>query len=217
MNKRQSLFVAFNLALIASTPALASHPCSSPLILDLDGDGLIATTGLWRSVFFDINGDGVAEEIGWTSEYYQDAFLWLDRNDNRVVDNGRELFGNATLLADGTLAANGFEALAVWDTASLGGNEDGFLSEEDLVWRRLRLWVDRNHDGVSQPDEILTLPSQRIRAIGLEYEKINRGSGNLNVHLLKGGFVKPVEIYGESFNRLELMEDVLFIFRDPPE
>jgi hypothetical protein len=199
-------------------PARATHPCTSPLILDLDGDHRIATTGLSRSVLFDVNADGELEEIGWTSEYYEEAFLWMDSNHNRAVDSGRELFGNATLLPDGTTAESGFEALAVWDDPAQGGNGDGLISHLDRVWSRLRLWIDRNHDASTQSDEIATLPSRGIRALGLDFRRINRPGGNLNVHFLEGSFVKRVEVLGESHERFELMEDVLFTFRvDPGE
>lgn len=204
--------VAFFL-LSGSVPALATHPCTSPLILDLDGDHRIATTGLSRSVSFDVNGDGELEEIGWTSEYYEEAFLWMDSNRNHAVDSGRELFGNATLLPDGTSAEHGFEALAAWDEPAQGGNGDGLISHRDRVWPRLRLWIDRNHDAVSQRDEIATLPSRGIRGLGLEYRQISREGGNLNVHFLEGTFVKRVEVLGETYERFELMEDVLFTFR----
>jgi len=37
----------------------------SPIILDLDGDGVIGTVGLSAGVFFDHAADGFAERTGW--------------------------------------------------------------------------------------------------------------------------------------------------------
>lgn len=202
------------LVLAWATPSFASHPCTSPLILDLDGDGRIATTGLSRPVRFDINADGNLEEIGWTSEYHEEAFLWLDLNENRMVDSGRELFGNATVLPDETLAAHGFEALAAWDAEALGGNKDNVISAKDRVWDRLRLWVDRNHDARAQGEEVHSLPSRGVRALGLTYRKLNQLSGNSNLHALKGYFVMETGVLGEPYDRFGLMEDLIFIFRE---
>ena len=44
------------------------------------------------------------------------------------ADNGGELFGDKTLLADGTTAKNGFEALAQYD-----GNGDGIIDENEII------------------------------------------------------------------------------------
>ncbi len=88
-----------------------------PLILDLDGDG-IETINLRSGAFFDHDGDGFAEQTGWVAP--DDGVLALDRNGDGIISDGRELFGDQTILTNGTRAANGFEALAELDT-----NRDG--------------------------------------------------------------------------------------------
>ncbi|MBX3647524.1 MAG: hypothetical protein KF766_07665 [Rhodocyclaceae bacterium] len=103
-----------------------------PLILDLDGDGL-ETVGVAAGVLFDHDGDGVASGTGWVSS--DDGFLVLDRNGNGQIDNGRELFGDATPLAGGGTAADGFAALAQEDT-----NADGRVDSLDANWSNLRVW-----------------------------------------------------------------------------
>lgn len=42
------------------------------------------------------------------------------------------------------------------------------ITERDAVLRQLRLWVDFNHDGVSQPAELLTLTSEHVVRIKLK-------------------------------------------------
>lgn len=208
----KAILLVLSFLLLAVDALHADHPCSTPLVLDMNGDGRISTTGLSNSVLFDIDGDGELDQIGWLHGK-RDAFLWLDINGNRTVDDGRELFGNSTLLPDGTPAAHGFAALAVWDTPELGGDGDGVLTHKDAVWHRLRLWIDANHDAVSQRPEISTLPAEGVRAIGLDFERLDRTSGNGNLHLLGGQFVKRVEILGQEFERFEVIEDILFVVR----
>ncbi len=84
-----------------------------PIILDLDGDGL-ETVGLASNVYFDHDGDGVLTKTGWAGK--NDALLVWDRNANGSIDTGAELFGDFTPMPNGTLAPNGFAALAALDS-----------------------------------------------------------------------------------------------------
>jgi hypothetical protein len=45
------------------------------------------------------------------------------------------------------------------DRSRLASRRAGYLSAEDPVWPALRLWHDANRDGISQPNELLTLDS----------------------------------------------------------
>lgn len=65
----------------------------SPLILDLDGDG-VETTSLKERTFFDHDGNGFAEQTAWSAD--DDGILVYDRNNNGVIDSGAELFGDNT-------------------------------------------------------------------------------------------------------------------------
>jgi hypothetical protein len=167
----------------------------SPLVLDLNGDG-IQTTDLFYPVLFDLNGDGTLDRVAWTCAWTEEGFLWLDLNRNGTVDGGRELFGQGTLLPSGETAANGFEALRVYDSPLYGGNADGIISEDDLIWSHLKLWVDRNHDGISQPNEIFSLRQFDIVAISLEYRHVNEVDGNGNLHPLQSIYFKRLTEHG---------------------
>ncbi|MBN2653553.1 MAG: hypothetical protein JXR79_00355 [Nitrospirae bacterium] len=81
----------------------------SPIVLDLDKDG-VETTDLNDGAYFDHDGNGFAEQTGWASS--DDGLLVMDRNNDGIINDGKELFGNSTILGDGTKASNGFEALA---------------------------------------------------------------------------------------------------------
>jgi|GEM_PF-3053622 len=141
-------------------------PYCSPLVLDIAGDG-IATTGAENPVRFDVDADGVIDTIGWLAHDSDDAFLWRDLEKNHRVDDGSELFGVGMSLPDGRRATDGFEALAAYDRYDNGGNEDGVINNRDAVWRRLRLWTDLNHNGLSEREELSPIQSSRVIALSL--------------------------------------------------
>jgi Ca2+-binding RTX toxin-like protein len=121
----------------------------SPIILDLDGDG-VETTSLANGVYFDHAADGFAESSGWVGK--DDGLLARDLNGNGQIDTGRELFGSETLLANGNKAANGFEALKQLDS-----NGDGVMDANDAAFSELRIWKDTNGNGQTDAGELLTL------------------------------------------------------------
>lgn len=122
-----------------------------PLALDLDNDGIetIAVAGFSGSLF-DYNNDGIRTATGWVSA--DDGLLVRDLNGNGIIDNGSELFGDNTTLADGSKAAHGFAALAELDS-----NSDGKVDALDKAFNELKVWVDADSDGVSQASELHTL------------------------------------------------------------
>ena len=68
---------------------------ASPIILDLDGDGL-TTVSRSTGIHFDHDGNGFAELTGWVGA--GDGLLVWDRNGDGVIDSGAELFGNQVAL-----------------------------------------------------------------------------------------------------------------------
>lgn len=154
------------------------HP-GCPVLLDLNQGG-IRLTGLDLPVLFDIDADGTPEIISWTEGGEGDALLALDRNGNGLIDDGSELFGNATLLSNGKRAANGYIALADFDKVDLGGNDDGQLSVEDAIYPGLLLWVDDNHNGVSESTELVALSEAGVTRINLAYTRSNRSDPHGN-------------------------------------
>lgn len=142
----------------------------SPLIIDMAGDG-IALSSLAGGVSFDIDGDGAKNETAWTVDA-DDAFLALDVNENGSIDSGAELFGNHSIGPDGRKSANGFLSLAKYDD-----NRDGKISAADAIYAKLRLWSDKNHNGISEASELASLESAGILAIELDYvELVERDS-----------------------------------------
>jgi Ca2+-binding RTX toxin-like protein len=138
-----------------------SQRSSSPLILDLDGDGIeIAQLSANAGVSFDLDADGIRTRMAWAGA--DDGFLALDRDGNGTIDTGRELFGDSTVLANGKKAADGYAALADQDS-----NKDGQLTALDAQFAQLRVWRDLNQDGVSSATELFTLAQLGITQISL--------------------------------------------------
>jgi len=147
---------------VSSSTLTNSQNLVSPLVIDLDGDG-IELLSLDHEIHFDLDGNGSQDRVGWTGT--REAFLALDLNRNGLIDSGAELFGTATQLPDGSTASNGFEALAQYDT-----NADLSIDASDAIYADLRGWVDSNSDATSDSAELHTLNELGIASISLAYQ-----------------------------------------------
>jgi hypothetical protein len=88
------------------------------------------------------------------------------------------LFGNQTpayLEEAEPRAQNGFAALVFAEGPSYGaGLADAVIDERDAVFSRLLLWCDRNHNGVSEPDELTPVAQSGLRAIRTDVKTSGR-------------------------------------------
>jgi len=188
---------------------LSSCGCpNSPVILDLSGRGFQLTSAA-NGVMFDISGTGHPVRIGWTASDANNAFLALPGADG-LVHNGKQLFGNyASQPASAT--RNGFAALAVYDDPENGGNGDGIIDARDAIFSSLRLWIDANHDGISQPEELHTLPSLGVNSISLTYKADQRTDQWGNVFHYRAQ-VNP----GNATSTGRMAYDVFFVVEPAP-
>ena len=118
---------------------------TSPLVLDMGKNGFdLGPEG--RFVSFDLDADGTLDHHQWTRHDGDEAFLARDLNDNGVIDDGTELFGNTGEFK------NGFEALGTLDL-----NRDGYVKGAEM--QPLLLWTDHNADARTDEGELQPLPS----------------------------------------------------------
>ncbi|HGG9382896.1 TPA: iron-regulated protein frpC, partial [Neisseria meningitidis] len=155
-----------------------------PLALDLDGDGIetIATKG-FAGALFDHRNQGIRTATGWVAA--DDGLLVRDLNGNGIIDNGAELFGDNTKLADGSFAKHGYAALAELDS-----NGDNIINAADAAFQTLRVWQDLNQDGISQANELRTLEELGIQSLDLAYKDVNKNLGNGNTLAQQGSYTK---------------------------
>jgi hypothetical protein len=177
-----------------STDQLAHLTAGSPIILDLNGDG-ISTRNLSQGVAFDLFGIGQDVRSGWVGG--GDGLLVLDRNGDGLINNGTELFGQGTRLQDGQRAANGYAALAELDS-----NLDGVLNASDADFSKLQVWVDANTDGISNAGEVRSLKELGITALNLSA----RSSSELD----NGNLVGLISSYTSADGSDHAMADVWF-------
>jgi hypothetical protein len=186
----------------------------SPLILQLsDTVEPITLTPPLDGVQFDIRGSNAKPAyapmtISWlTAESApQNYFLVLPdaAGEVRGID---QMFGDNTLGPDNSTPAaladprkrNGYEALRKWDERA-----DGFITAQDPVFARLRLWRDANHDGIVDRAELSTLDDHHVMSIDLNadhrYEEVDP----------YGNSTKLKSVVKTSDGRLHLIYDLWF-------
>jgi len=176
----------------------------SPILLSL-GDQRFELTDRDGGVYFDLNADGEAERIPWTAVASDEAFLALDRDGDGAITDGTELFGDVTPQSPSE-GPNGFLALAMYDDALSGGNEDGRITAADEIFADLLLWYDANHNGVSEPGELQTI-AEEVEWIDLDYGVTHRVDRF-------GNQFKNWARYGRTRGGDSIMWDVFFLLED---
>lgn len=147
---------------------------ASPLIVSLNPTSVptkaIELTAPLDGILFDILGARSVpvphspKQISWLKkgiQYYY--FITLPKQGE--VNGIDELFGDNTRGTDGNFAANGYLALAKYDS-----NKDKMITQQDPVYKDLRLWRDDDRDGKAQPYELYSLEEMQVTKIDLTYD-----------------------------------------------
>ncbi|PUE10577.1 putative Ig domain-containing protein [Limnohabitans sp. T6-20] len=155
-----SMVSVFNTLISESTPFVIKQAPSgiTPLLLDLNGDG-VQTTTLENGTQFDMDADADLDQTAWVSQ--QDGLLVMDIHEDGVIEDGRELFGSATILRSGMTTKDDFAALR-----DLDSNEDGIINALDPAFEKLRVCADGN--GVTDAGEQNTLQELNIVSFQLQ-------------------------------------------------
>ncbi|PUE30394.1 hypothetical protein B9Z39_02460 [Limnohabitans sp. JirII-29] len=171
----------------------------SPLVLDLDGDGVETTLSSKTGVHFDLDKSGFAEQAGWVGK--DDGLLVRDLNGDGKITHGGELFGNHTVLKSGSQAANGFEALK-----DLDDNNDGKVDANDSAYASLRVWKDLNSDGVTEDGELITLEQAGVQSLNVRYTD----QGTSATKDAQGNQHQQLGSYTKADGSTQQMDDVWF-------
>jgi hypothetical protein len=126
----------------------------TPIVFSLEkhtslADLLAANT----KVRFDLDGDGVTELWPWVKP--TTGILVWDTEQRGQITSGRQMFGSVTWWL---FFEDGYHALDALDDS-----RDGFLTGGEL--EGIRVWFDRNSDGISRPDEVVSLAELGIISI----------------------------------------------------
>lgn len=158
----------------------------SPIAIDLTGDGIKTISISQSDIDFDITGDSVLERTGWLSP--GDAFLVIDRNGDEIIDSVNEMFG-------GLNRGEGFAELSLMD-----GNNDGVVNINDINFSSLRLWQDKNSNGITDSGELLELDAIGITELSLDYTKselVDNGNliGEISHAIVEGNKHEMADVY----------------------
>ncbi len=178
-----------------------------PMFLDLNGDGKMGTTSLENGINFDHAKDGFKELSAWVDK--EDGILVIDKNENGIIDDGGEIFGDNYIKSNGNKAANGFEALT-----DLDSNKDGIINSSDKEFDKIKVLKG---DGT-----LVSLTELGIVSISLNKTTVNEADENGNVLVYKGTYTKEDGTTGslgtfnlivdkmmsEEVNKVEVSEDV---------
>jgi hypothetical protein len=167
----------------------------SPVVLDLNGNG-VNTMSARDGVNFDLNATGsTSPKYGWAAG--GDGLLVRDLNHDGVINDGKELFGSATVLSNGQRAGDGYRAML-----DLDSNHDHKLSTADTAFKELQIWVDANHDGKTDAGELKSLAELGIIELDLNAQS--------STQIDHGNLLGLVSSYKSSDGSSHAMADVWF-------
>jgi hypothetical protein len=160
----------------------------TPIVIDLNGDGIKTIARADAKGSFDLLGNGKAIQSGWLSA--DDGFLAVDNNGNGQIDDISELFG-------GTSKGTGFAKLADFDS-----NADGLVNANDTDFSSLLIWQDLNGNHQSDDGELLSLSDAGVSELVVGFTELPFMDAQGNLHferssatLVTGQTVDMTDVY----------------------
>lgn len=176
---------------------------ASPIILDLNGDGVTLVDNLDTQIGFDWDNDGLANQTGWVGA--DDGFLIFDRDGDGHLSDGGEL----SFTSDKPAALSDLDGLRAFDT-----NGDGLFSSQDEKFDQFKIWQDANANGTADENELISLPDAGVEAIDLSGVATNQiWDWGENITVNTGYFTRTDGTVG-SFSDVALSYEV---FAEPSD
>ena len=175
----------------------------SPLVLDLNGDGVTSTFISETSTYFDLDNNGMKERTGWVQS--TDGLLALDKNSDGVINDGNELFGNYTKDTLGNYSNNGFDALSKYDT-----DHDNVIDANDEIYTALQVWQDSNTDGITDAGELHSLSELGVSSINLTYQTTDTLEERNSIRQTSTFIQETTDTEGNTIAETKTVNDVWF-------
>jgi serine-aspartate repeat-containing protein C/D/E len=141
----------------------------TPIVIDLDGGGILTVSRSESNGTFDFFGNGSPISSGWIGA--GEGFLAVDKSGNGRIDSISELFG-------GTAKGAGFAQLADYDS-----NGDGLVNAGDNGFAELRIWRDANGNHQTDDGELMSLAEAGVSEMNAGYTDMPFLDRQGNLHL----------------------------------
>ncbi|HEX5747758.1 MAG TPA: hypothetical protein VFZ09_16035 [Archangium sp.] len=139
----------------------------------------------------------------WDSKTGGDGMLVWDVDGDGKITSGKELFGHVDLNGKNTFK-NGYEKLAHY----FDKNGDGQVKGSEL--NGLKIWEDRNGDGITQKGELVDLEKHGIRKLNTQFNEADMSS---SYSTRKPGHASAAQQTGQSPVHHEAMQQAWQIFQ----
>jgi hypothetical protein len=149
---------------------------ADPLVIQVKPGTSLVLSSPFAGVIFDLFGDQFLNDtyrVSWpTSSDF--GFLALP-DESGDIKGIHQLFGDGTKGPDRKPAAHGFDALAKYDGLLQDGSysltqRNHLINKSDLIFSKLKVWVDGDHNGKATVTELKSLDQLGIASISLNFD-----------------------------------------------
>jgi hypothetical protein len=178
------------------------------LVIDLDGNGINFTSAA-EGVHLSLDSKRKVTS-GWTLRDSDDSFVVYDQTRNGNIDGLFEMLGGVFAIGPSDafeylrLTADGYQTEAEWQKQRPATRRsDGVIDGKDFFISKMILWTDRNHNGISEEDELQSLPHAGFVSIDLRTTAAGRADANGNVIVARSTAVRRLP--NQTLKRLDAL------------